>query len=46
MPFTITQQTMIDGSVTGGPVLPTPTHPLIKDRLCTFKSCRCIFMQF
>ena len=30
MPFTITQQTMIDGSVTGGPVLPTPTHPLIK----------------
>ena len=30
MPFTITQQTMIDGSVTGGPVIPTPTHPLIK----------------
>ena len=30
MPFTITQQTMLDGSVTGGPVIPTPTHPLIK----------------
>ena len=30
MPDTIIQQTMIDGSVTGGPVLPTPTHPLIK----------------
>ena len=21
---------MLDGSVTGGPVIPTPTHPLIK----------------
>ena len=30
MPNTITQQTMLDGSVTGGPVIPTPTHPLIK----------------
>jgi len=30
MPYTITQQTMLDGSVTGGPVLPTPTHPMIK----------------
>ena len=30
MPRTITQQTMIDGSVTGGPVIPTPTHPLIQ----------------
>ena len=30
MPTTITQQTMIDGSVTGGPVIPTPTHPLIQ----------------
>ena len=31
MPNTITQQTMVDGSVTGGPVIPTPTHPLIKN---------------
>ena len=30
MPRLITQQTMIDGSVTGGPVVPIPTHPLIK----------------
>ena len=30
MPNIIIQQTMIDGSVTGGPVVPTPTHPLIK----------------
>ena len=30
MPNTIIQQTMIDGSVTGGPVVPTPTHPLIQ----------------
>ena len=30
MPYTITQQTMLDGSVTGGPVVPTPTHPMIK----------------
>ena len=30
MPNTITQQTMLDGSVTGGPVIPTPTHPLIQ----------------
>ena len=29
MPVNIIQQTMIDGSVTGGPVVPTPTHPLI-----------------
>ena len=50
MPFTITQQTMIDGSVTGGPVLPTPTHPLIKNAyaplsridtyLCNFETSR------
>ena len=50
MPFTITQQTMIDGSVTGGPVLPTPTHPLIKSAyaplsradtyLCNFETSR------
>ena len=30
MPNTIIQQTTISGSVTGGPVVPTPTHPLIK----------------
>ena len=30
MPFNIIQQTMIDGSVTGGPVVPTPTNPLIE----------------
>ena len=30
MPFNIIQQTMIDGSVTGGPVVPTPTSPLIE----------------
>ena len=30
MPNTIIQQTTISGSVTGGPVIPTPTHPLIK----------------
>ena len=50
MPFTITQQTMIDGSVTGGPVIPTPTHPLIKSAyvplspadtyLCNFETSR------
>ena len=50
MPFTITQQTMIDGSVTGGPVVPTPTHPLIKTAyaplnpadtyLCNFETSR------
>ena len=50
MPFTITQQTMIDGSVTGGPVLPTPTHPLIRSAyaplsptdtyLCNFETSR------
>ena len=50
MPFTITQQTMIDGSVTGGPVVPTPTHPLIKSAyaplsradtyLCNFETSR------
>ena len=50
MPVTITQQTMIDGSVTGGPVLPTPTHPLIKSGyaplspadvyLCNFETSR------
>ena len=50
MPFTIIQQTMIDGSVTGGPVLPTPTHPLIMSTyaslsptdtyLCNFETSR------
>ena len=30
MPNTIIQQTTISGSVTGGPVVPTPTHPLIQ----------------
>ena len=30
MPFTIIQQTGMSGSVTGGPVIPTPTHPMIK----------------
>ena len=50
MPFTITQQTMIDGSVTGGRVIPTPTHPLIKSAyaplsredtyLCNFETSR------
>jgi hypothetical protein len=37
MPNTITQQTMIDGSVTGGPVVPTPTHPLIKSAYAPLK---------
>ena len=30
MPTIITQQTMLDGSVTGGPVVPIPTHPRIQ----------------
>ena len=30
MAITITQQTMLDGSVTGGPVVPIPTHPRIQ----------------
>ncbi len=30
MPNMIIQQTMLDGSVTGGPVIPVPTHPLIQ----------------
>jgi len=55
MPFTITQQTMIDGSVTGGPVLPTPTHPLIKGGyaplnpadvyLCNFETSRVLTLS-
>ena len=50
MPFTLTQQTMIDGSVTGGPVVPTPTHPRIQSAyaplspsdtyLCNFETSR------
>ena len=55
MPFTIIQQTMIDGSVTGGPVLPTPTHPLIKGGyaplaltdtyLCNFETSRLLTLS-
>ena len=55
MPFTITQQTMIDGSVTGGPVIPTPTHPLIKSAyaplspadtyLCNFETSRLLTLS-
>ena len=55
MPFTITQQTMIDGSVTGGPVVPTPTHPLIKSTyaplnsadtyLCNFETSRLLTLS-
>ena len=50
MPVELIQQTMIDGSVTGGPVVPTPTHPLIKSAytflnpsdtyLCNFETSR------
>ena len=50
MPFTLTQQTMIDGSVTGGPVLPTPVNPRIQSAyaplspsdvyLCNFETSR------
>ena len=50
MPYTITQQTMLDGSVTGGPVVPTPTHPMIKSAyaplsptdtyICSFETSR------
>ena len=50
MPNTIIQQTGMSGSVTGGPVLPTPTHPLIKGAyaplgitdiyLCNFETSR------
>ena len=29
MPFIVRQQTMPDGSVTGGPIVPTPTAPLL-----------------
>ena len=50
MPFKLIQQTLIDGSVTGGPVVPTSTHPLIKSAyaplsptdvyLCNFETSR------
>ena len=50
MPFSIRQQTSINGAVTGGPVIPTPTHPLIKSSyinldptetyVCNFETCR------
>ena len=46
---------MIDGSVTGGPVLPTPTHPLIKTAyspigpadvyLCNFETSRLLTLS-
>ena len=55
MPFEITQQTMIDKSVTGGPVLPTPTHPLIRSAyaplapadtyLCNFETSRLLTLS-
>ena len=35
MPDTIIQQTEMSGSVTGGPVIPTPTNPLIKGTYST-----------
>ena len=50
MPFTLIQQTMIDGSVTGGPVIPTPVNPRIQSAyaplspsdvyLCNFETSR------
>ena len=50
MPFTLIQQTMIDGSVTGGPVLPTPLNPRVQSAyaplspsdtyLCNFETSR------
>ena len=50
MPFSIRRQTSINGAVTGGPVIPTPTHPLIKSSyinldptetyICNFESSR------
>ena len=50
MPFTIIRQTLANGAVTGGPVIPTPTHPLIKSSyinldptetyICNFESSR------
>ena len=50
MTFTIIQQTLANGAVTGGPVIPTPTHPLIKSSyinldptetyICNFESSR------
>ena len=50
MPFTIIRQTLANGAVTGGPVIPTPTHPRIKSSyinldptetyVCNFESSR------
>ena len=38
MPFNVIQQTMPDGSVTGGPVVPTPTAPLLLNTYSSLNS--------
>ena len=38
MPYSVIQQTMPDGSVTGGPVVPTPTNPLLLNTYSSLNS--------